>query len=296
MLPIFTGFVGLPMLVMLFLPILDPHANSGLLFGSTLVSPQLTALSFWIVGPFFLALTQGGGMAKFDVWGKIPMPAFFATRPLTTSQFLLIKFCSTAISVMVTWAITLGLFVVWAALEASSLNSRPSIIRAAFAEATPKSIAVFLFALLVLVALSWRNLISGMWPTLLGRKSLSVSIGFAFMTAFSLLGIAGVWIYQHPDYHALFFALLPWILGALIALKLVVAVLICLALQKRGLITPKVIGWLAMGWLALAGCLFGGFTLIFSPTWTLAAIVALEVVPFPSYAGAALALDWNRHR
>jgi hypothetical protein len=293
--PLLMTFVALPMFVMLSLMLLDQHPKSAMTFGSTLISPQMLGLAVWIIGPFFATLTFGASMAKFDVWGKIPMPAFFATRPLTTSQFLLTKFCSTAISVIATWVFTFGLFAVWAALEASSLNAHRSIIRAALAEATPRTIAGFVFALFGLVALTWRNLVSGMWPTLLGRRPLSTAIGFAFMAAFALVGIAGMWIYEHPACHAIFFSLLHWLLGSLITLKLAVAVRVSLALVKRGLIGPKQIRSLAIGWLVLAGCLFGGLTFLFAPTWRLAEIVVLEV-PYPSFAAAALALDWNRHR
>src|SRR5207302_4733586 len=106
-----------------------------------------------------------------------------------TSQFVVIKLGSSVISVMAAWAVTFGLFGVWAALEASPLNAHKSIVRTALAEATPRTIAMFLSALVGIIALSWRNMVSGMWPTLMGRKQLSFAIGFAFMAAYSLVGV-----------------------------------------------------------------------------------------------------------
>lgn len=294
-LPMMTGFVGLPILVVLCLPILNPNSRDTFLFGSTVLSPQMMALAIWIVGPFLLATTQGGGAAKCDVWGKIPMPAFFATRPLTTAQFLLIKLCGTAICVLAVWAVTLGLFAVWAALESSSLNAHKSIIRAALAEATPRTTAIFCLVLFAMVAVTWRNMVSGMWPTLTGRKGLSIAIGFAYMGAFSVLGIVGTLVYKHPEYHELFFALLPWIVGGVIVLKLSLSMYLNLAIQKRGLVSPKIMLRLAFGWLLLAGCLMGLLSFYFSPSWKLAAIVAMTI-PYASFAAMLLALDWNRHR
>jgi hypothetical protein len=294
-LPIMTAFVGLPMLAVLCLSILDPKSHDTFLFGSTVLSPPMMALAIWIVGPFFLATTQGGGVAKCDVWGKIAMPAFFATRPLTTAQFLLIKTCGTAVCVLAVWAVTFGLFAVWAVLESSSLNAHKSIIRAGLAEATPRTTAIFCLVLFAMVAVTWRNLVSGMWPTLTGRKGLSIAIGFAFMAGFCVLGSAGAWVYQHPAYHELFFSLLPWIVGAVIVMKLVASMYLSFAIQKRGLVSPKNIRMLAVGWLLLAGCLMGLLSFYFPLSWKLAAIVAMTI-PYASFAAMPLALDWNRHR
>jgi hypothetical protein len=294
-LPVLTGFVGLPMLIVLSLSILGKRPNEALLFGSATISPQLLMLAIWAALPIGFAITQGAGMAKFDIWGKIPMSAFFATRPLETSQFILIKFCSTAISVIATWMVTIALFSIWAMLEMSSLNSHPSIVRAILAEATPRNVAMFLAALLGLIALTWRNTVSGMWPTLLGRRRLSVAIGFAFLAAYSLVGIVGAWIYIHPSFHGLFWAVLPWFVGSLVALKVVVAIVLSSALEKRGLISIKVMILAAIAWVLVVGCLIGGASLVVPPTWALTAIVAMSL-PFPSLAAMPLALDWNRHR
>jgi hypothetical protein len=294
-LPVLTGFVGLPMLVVLCLPILSDRPNETLLFGSSTISPQILMLAMWIGLPIGFAMTQGAAMAKFDIWGKIPMSAFFATRPLATRQFILVKFCSIAISVVATWIVTIGLFAIWAMLETSSLNSHPSIVRAALAEASPRTVAIFFAALIGLVALTWRNTVSGMWPTLMGRRRLSNVIGFIFLVACSVVGVIGAWIYIRPSYHELFWAILPWLIGFLIALKFGAATILSFAVLKRGLISPTMMKLLAVGWVLLAGCLLGGVSRMVPPTWTLAAIIVMSP-PFPSLAAMPLALDWNRHR
>jgi hypothetical protein len=283
------------MLLVLCLPLLGERPNETLLFGSTTISPQLMMLAMWAGLPIGFAITQGAGMAKFDIWGKIPMSAFFATRPLETSQFILIKFCSTAISVIATWVVTIGLFAIWAMLETSSFNLHPSIVRAALAEATLRTVVIFFTALLALVALTWRNTVSGMWPTLLGRRRLSVVIGFAYLAIYSVVGVVGAWIYAHPLYHQPFWAILPWLVGFLIALKLGVAATLSFSIVKRGLISPPMMKLLTIGWVLLAGCLFAGISLVVTPTWALVAIVVM-FLPFPSLAAMPLALDSNRHR
>jgi hypothetical protein len=282
------------MLLMMSLPILSGARQQSFLFGSTTVTPAMMTLALWATLPIIFALTQGA-IAKFDIWGKTAMPAFFATRPMTTSQFVFIKLCTVAVSSIGSWAVSFGLFTVWAALEASSLNSHPSLIRAAWASATPRSAAIMFFILVGLVAMTWRNTASGLWTVFLGRKYLSNSIGFAYMAAYTLAGLAGIWIYKHPEYHPFLSTLVPWFVGALVALKLGVALGLSLALLKRGLIEPKTMRLLAAGWLLMFGCLVGGLSLVTLPTWGLAAIVVF-VLPFPSLAASPLALEWNRHR
>ena len=294
-LPVLTGFVGLPMFAVLCLPILGERRNEILLFGSTTISPQLMMLAMWGGLPIGFAITQGAGMAKLDIWGKIPISAFFATLPLETSHFILVKLCSIALSVIGTWVVTIGLFAIWAMLEASSLNSHPSIVRAAIAEATPRTVAVFVVVLLSLIALTWRNTVSGMWPTLMGRRRLSVVIGFAFLAVYSVVGIVGAWIYVHPLYHQPFRVILPWLVGFLIVLKLGAATILSFAIVKRGLVSPPMMKLLAAGWVLLAGCLMAGISLAVAPTWATSAVIVMSL-PFPSLAAMPLALDLNRHR
>ena len=294
-LPVMIGFVGLPVLAMRILAVFDIGRPTPIAIGSVLISADVLQIAAWVVLPLGFAMTQSGGVAKFDVWGKIPMAAFFATRPMSTNRFILIKMCSTAISVLAAWGVTFCLFAIWAMLEMSTLNPRPSIVRAALTDATPRTIAISIAVLFGLLALTWRNMVSGMWPTLTGRKQLSVAIGFAFLVPYVLAAIIGTWIYRHPAYHANFWLVLPWFVCFLIALKLGAAAFVSSAVQKRGLISGKVMGWLAIGWLVLAGCVVGGLSLVVAPTWGMVAIVVLSL-PFPSLAAMTLALDWNRHR
>lgn len=290
-----TAFVGLPMLLVLSLPILSQSRQQSLAFGSTNLPAPMFILMLWAALPTFFAITQGGGMAKLDIWGKTDMPAFFATRPVTTSRFVLIKLCAIALGVAGCWLITFVLFAIWAALEASPLNTHESIIRSMIAQATPRTIGIFILALIGIMAITWRNVASGMWPTLTGRKHIANGIGFGFLAVLALLGCTGMWFYQHPAHQEIFWRVLPWLFGAEVSLKLILAVVLHVTLQRRGLVTPKTMNLLTTGWLLLAVLLIGGLSLFVTPTWTLAAIVVL-LLPFPSLAAAPLAMDWNRHR
>jgi hypothetical protein len=293
--PIMLGFIGPVVLLLVCLPVLNPNARETFIVGHFAASPQMLGLVAWAFFPWVLAISISGGMAKFDIWDKVAMTAFFATRPMTTVQFIWIKCCASALSAIAAWIITIGLFLVWALLEASPLNAHPSIIRAAMANATPRSVMISFFVLLGLVVWTWREIASGLWPTLSGRKHFANAVGFAFMIAMMLAGGIGTWIYKHPAFHDLFWQLLPWMVGSSIGLKVLAAAWLSIALIRRELISRYTLIVLAFAWLLLAGLLIASLSLILSPTWSLVAGVIMAL-PFPSFAAAPLALDWNRHR
>ena len=137
-------------------------------------------------------------MGKFDFWGKEQIAPFFATRPLTTSQFIVVKFQAAAISAFVVWAMMVASLGVWAMIEASTFNPRPSLVRSAFASATFRDFAAIVAVALGSLALIWRDIIVGMWTVLAGRKWVSVSVGLASLTAISAAACGGGWLYTHP--------------------------------------------------------------------------------------------------
>jgi hypothetical protein len=277
------------------LPILTPDRQQSFLFGSTNVPVPALCLLIWGGIPMLFALTNGGGMAKLDIWGKTAMPSFFATRPLTTTQFVLIKFFAAAMGVVAAWMITFSLFTVWAILEASSLNAHKSVVRAIFADMTPRGALAAALVVFGTLAMTWRNVVSGMWPTFLGRKHLANAIGFAFLGLFALVGVFGVWMYKHPEWHEIAWRILPWFVATELALKVIIAVWLSILLERGGFVSRQTICSLAAVWVLLIACIVGLLSLYIKPTWTIAAVVAL-MVPFASLAAAPLALEYNRHR
>jgi hypothetical protein len=107
-------------------------------------------------------------------------------------------------------------------------------------------------------------------------------------------GVGG-WVYVRPNLHPQLFAAVPWIVGALMALKLGAAVAVIAALVKLGLLQPRIIRNLFVLWLAVAASVFAGMVYFLPPSWLLAAGVILST-PFTRLAAAPLALHWNRHR
>jgi hypothetical protein len=295
MLPIMTAFVGVPMLPLMCLPILSGEKNHGLLIGSITVTPAMLGLGLFIFFPLMISMLNGGSTGKFDYWGKSQMSSFFATRPMETSGYVIVKIKAAAITALSCWAIVLLLFVVWAALEASSLNQHESLMRALLGQSTPRSIAATLLAIVGLLFLTWRNLVSGMWVTLCGRKWLANAIGFGTLGLMMIAGFIPLWIYRHPEIQPVVLAFGPWILGAAVAIKLFAATAVFTALWHCQLIEAQTAAMFMAGWFALASGAFAVVCCFVSPTWGLAAAVFL-VVPLTSLAAAPLALFANRHR
>jgi hypothetical protein len=294
-LPVMLFFIGVPILAVMCLSVVSLKENLGIAIGSFQVTPQMLALMVWLGMPLVLSAVSGAGMAKFDIWGKEPMASFFAIRPLTTSQFVRIKVAAAMLSTIVTWGISLIMFVIWAVVDVSPLNPRDSMIRAAWAQATPRAVAVLVAILIGLLAITGRNILVGMWIGLIGRKSVSTAVVLGGMFMFGCAVLAGVWIFRHPEIQGYLLASLPWILSCLLAAKSFSAMAVGIALYKWDILTAKGLSTLGLAWLLLAGLIFGIACCFVSPTWTLAAGLAW-FVPFSRLSVMPLALHWNRHR
>jgi hypothetical protein len=242
-----------------------------------------------------LAATIGASLGKFDLWSKEPIPSFFATRPMTTSQFIWIKFAAAAMSALVSTAILLLLFAVWAGVEISWLNPRESVVRRAVGVLTWRKAAITAVTIIGLVALTWRGIAIGMWPSLSGRKSINVLMGVFVTGAMTLAIIVGSWIYSHPSVQSDCLTLLPWLLGALVGVKVCAAVGIAHVLAKQRLMEWRTSALLVAGWATIVAVILAGFGYFAPLNWPVVA-GAILLIPFSRLAFAPAALYWNRHR
>jgi hypothetical protein len=242
-----------------------------------------------------LAATIGTGLGKFDLWGKEAIPSFFATRPMTTSQFIWIKFAAAAMSALASTAILLLLFAVWAGVEISWLNPRESVVRRAVGVLTWRKAAITAVAIMGLVALTWRGIAIGMWPSLSGRKWINMLIGVFVTGAMTLAIIVGSWIYSHPAVHSDCLTLLPWLLGGLVGVKVCAAVGMAQVLARRRLMEWRTSALLLAGWAAIVAVLLAGIWYFAALNWPVVA-GAILLIPFSRLAFAPAALYWNRHR
>jgi hypothetical protein len=295
LLPMMFAFVASPVMLIVIGSVLSPRSRDVFIVGSIGLTPSAFGL---VVLMGFLVMycgLYGPGMGKFDVWGKDQIPAFFAIRPMTTPRYVIVKMTAAIIGGLAVWAMMLLLLVVWALLEASSWNPRPSIVRAALANATHRDLAMIAAVPLGLLALSFREMLTGMWSALTGRKWLATILGFAMTTLIAVMGALGGWLYKHPERQPELMECVPWLLGVALLVKLIVTGRIVSTIRKYRILSTDVL--LRCGAMWLGGCvvlfLLGAFFI--PPSFTLAA-GAMVMMPLARIVAAPLALHYNRHR
>lgn len=156
-----------------------------------------------------------------------------------------------------------------------------------------------MLAAVCLPALTWRKLIDGMYVGLTGRPWVAAASGAVLGVLFvGLMMPAGLVLQMLPEYRPLAWRLLPWLIGAAVAAKSVMAVLLLRALGRSQLIAPASLkNYLAL-WLAITAALAAAFFALAPPgasVWMPLA-GAMLLVPLNRLAAAPLALNWNRHR
>ena len=289
------AFLGLPLLALTCHAVLNPGSDRTMLFGTVAVTPAAMSLLMWIFVPLMLATSLGQGMGKFDMWGKETMPSFFAIRPMSTPRYVVLKMIAVAISAIVSWAILWCFLALWAFIEASSLNSQESIVRSALANSSSRQAAIAVIGLIGLVAVTWRAIATGMWPTLTGRKSMANGIAFASWALLVVAAIVGSWVYRHPEIQPRLVSVVPWMLAVLLLLKLGAAAAAGFWLRKLDLVESRTAAKCLLGWCAVVVGLLLGISQVVQPNWLMAAWVVL-LVPLARIAVAPIALHLNRHR
>jgi hypothetical protein len=293
--PAMAVFIGLPLLALNCHTVLNPSSDRTLLFGGLPISPAAMCLVIWIAVPLLLATTLGQGMGKFDVWGKDTMPSFFAIRPMTTVRFVALKLVAAAVSVIAGWAIVGLLNAVWALIEISPLNANESLVRAAWENLTLRGATVAVLAAAAVVAITWRLVVIGMWPSLSGRKGVPITISIASLAWLGLAGFFASWVYKHPEVHPRLLGLTTTVVGVLLAAKFAVSAWAICRLHQLQLITVRATTKLLAAWFAVFIAILAGLSQLVSPNWLMVGCVAL-MLPVARIAFAPLALHWNRHR
>jgi hypothetical protein len=151
----------------------------------------------------------------------------------------------------------------------------------------------------LLLMLTWKQLLENLLIGLTGREW--VIKGYMFFGATAVFGaaVAGLWVLVHPEHHAAAQEWLPRILAALVALKLVAAAVVVRELRRRQLVTDSTLGAAAAIWLAVVGTLGATFVWVVPGEWAIGSTIAMVVVltaPLARVLALPLALDWNRHR
>jgi hypothetical protein len=273
------AFLLYPVVLLLFL--LDPVRIGG----------EICRGMFYL--PLLEAFLVGHGLGKVSPWwkGQRGVASFIAARPLSSTAVVAAKFKVAGLRTLIAWGMILVLlaFVLVYLSQYREIPNWGDLLLQRFSALE----GVALLALLV--GFTWILLIQNFCIPLSGRKW----IGYLSAAGYFLLLMVLLTLGGHPEYSDLYLALLPWVAGGLIVLKLFLAAWIFRTLYRRGLASPRT---LALGtglWLGGVLLLFA-FLVWFIPTERISlfwlAFAAILLLPLARPAAAPLALEWNRHR
>lgn len=289
-------FIACMMPCFIFVPALD----------ATNVALGWRELGIMLVAPLFVAMLAGGALGNLtDPSSKSETGSFVLVRPIASLSILKAKLVTAAITTAAIWI----LFLAYISLLLTRPGFPQSIVEVASHFPTWKVVGFPILVLTLLFVLTWKNMVANLWVALTGRKWVenANSFGFIGLVLFSIA--IGLWIFFHPEWHAAALASVPWLLGLLLLLKLILAAFVVGGLVVSGLTGPGGAALMVATWLATATILCGltfyllpsGYVAAMNPTTVNSATMNIVCgialfIPFSRLAGAPLALEWNRHR
>ena len=298
------GGLGLPVtagLAILFWAILIAVARHNI----PLLSPHnpLRSPIILLAIPLFVSMWAGAGLGVCGAprRGK-PFPQispFLATRPMTCAGLIWAKMKAAAISMIVTWGMTLAAVVLMFLLTASWSELAGQWNMLSKDLSAVQKAAIITLGPVFLLAATWRLAISDMFLGLAGRNW--VGVIWAFVITPLLIGpvLIGCKLTEHPEYHADLLAALPWAVGLAAALKLLLGAWLVRVVMRRRLIEAWLMKRLLGAWLLTAAVLAGLLCWLIPAglaSWHLIIAGVVLVVPLVRISLAPIALAWNRHR
>jgi hypothetical protein len=247
-----------------------------------------TPLAIMLFMPALLAIMVGVQLGS-------PSFPFIATRPVSSSFLVRSKFAMALVSTLLAYIpvlLILPVPLLWP-------NFSDSVLQAARVVGAPKAATILILTVVLPLLITWKGMTESMWLGLTGRAWLGNVFAVGMGTLIGGGTLVAVWIAFYPAVQALLLSLVPWLVGSLLALKLILAMWVAARLVHLRLVSGTKVGLMIGGWglIVTVLCLLiiwlvPGNLLPFRDA--IAGIVLL--VPFSRLAGAPLALDWNRHR
>lgn len=235
-----------------------------------------------------------GGPAR----DALRLPAYVATKPVSSAALVAAKLRMTTASTLVTWVVVLaatGTALAWSGTWSVVADS---VRRLADIVGEPRAVAAAALLVAASIGWTWRVLAQGLYVGLSGRTwALRVSAGVAFtLLVFAEPTLAR--IRDDDDLRIAIWNALAWAPFVLVALRLPIAAAVAWRLRRDGVITGASLVACAASWLAAVLALYGVLAwLVATPLtahyWLL--LVSSLAVPLVRLGAAPLALARNRH-
>ncbi len=238
-------------------------------------------------------------MALFAAAALSTSTPYVATRPLTSMALIGAALKMTIWSTLAAWLVVVAAIPV--ALTLSGMW--PVAIERARAgidvTGTARASAVALLVLAALMASTWKSLVQSMCIGLTGREWLikgRVVLALVFLVA---LGPLADGIIRNRNVQSAIWNGLPWLLVALVFVKMIAGSWVALRLYDSRLLSDRALVTGAACWLVTVLALYGVLEWFADsplvPRYFLGSI-AILLVPLARVSAAPLALAWNRHR
>jgi hypothetical protein len=272
-----------------------------LVFGRNDALSAVRVLVLVALLPPFFAGFAGTTVGKTNPWVKdyYGVPPFTAIRPLTCGALVAAKLKMAALSALTAWALVFAV-VPLAILITGHGGEVAEWWKDGLQQYSPlKFAALVILGMIGLILLTWKHLVENLVIGLTGRAWVINTCVFFGLGLFSTFALFGAWLYFHPAYHATFFAVLPWLMGGLIVLKLFAAGWACTLASRRRLVATRTLVRLLSIWLMVAFGLIVFLRYLIPDNYMSVHGIVLGVVlslPLARLSAAPLALAWNRHR
>ncbi len=231
-----------------------------------------------------------------DSYGVTP---FTATRPLSSTALIAAKLKVTILSTLAAWLLVLIAIPLGLTISGTLPVVIERVNEGIEAFGMPRVIVVLLLGILGLAASTWKRLVNSLFIDLTGREWVIKSSVLLVLFFLVIIWPIGRWLHDDGEALTALLDALPWILAALVCVKMSAAAWIARRLYDRGLVSDRVLVTGAAAWLGAVFALYG----LFAWFWTTPQVaryflllVAILEIPLARVSASPLALAWNRHR
>jgi hypothetical protein len=262
--------------------------------------PPAAVLVILLISPLLLSGAMGPVMAKFDQLDSArELPSYISVRPMTNGGFVMAKLAMALTSSALTLLLAVaGVCICQAITDKGTLFSKAGLVTAIGPVPYITGCAP---VLLLLVILTWKNLMAGISTGLTGRPWIAnLFSAWRGATGMGLLAlIMAAKLYE--DFRGVLLNWLTVILIVCLAAKVTVSITAFVIGAQRNAITARAICWIGGGWsvcglfvVAYAAHVCSAISQPGLRIWV--TLGGLFLLPLADLAIAPLALAWNRHR
>jgi hypothetical protein len=252
-----------------------------------------------VVEALVIILFTPAVMARFVAATVGQSSAFTDPRPITDLSLIAAKLKATMRSALTTWL----LVIVATALALELSGTAPVILDGArwLAQAVgaPRAVVAVLLGFTFLIGSTWKQLIQSLAIEMSGRAWLSKASLFVTLSLLAIVLPAAHWISSSKPAMAALWNSLPWIAGAMVCAKTLLAFWIVRRLFDKRILSDRALVIGAACWCAAVLVLAGGMASVFPAVIVrryFLIFLAILQVPLVRLSATPLALDWSRHR